>query len=106
MLHGEAVGFGILAACFLSKDMGFTAFSKTFFQHIAKQLTPLAHLLPPWKTCLEQLYLDKKSILNECNHTKMLIHCIMPCPNAIAKQQLLPPEAWRNSYDQLLNLFA
>lgn len=106
LLHGEAVGLGILAACCLAEAQGLPPFPRDFLARVATRLAPLAPLVPPWEACLERLPRDKKSGHDGQNPARTAIHCILPCPRAAAEQRLLPPEAWGPAYRRLLDLLA
>jgi 3-dehydroquinate synthetase len=106
LLHGEAVGLGTLAACCLAEDQGMTPFPPEFLRRVAGRLAPLAPLVPPWEACLDWLARDKKSGPDGENPDRTAIHCILPCPRALAKQRLLPPEAWGPAHRRMLALLA
>lgn len=98
--HGEAVGFGTLAACCLAERVGLPPFPKRLLRRIAAKLAPLISILPLWESCLDQLYLDKKCITDRTNSSKTEIYCVLPQFGAIAVQLLLPPKAWGFTYEQ------
>jgi 3-dehydroquinate synthetase len=104
LLHGEAVGLGTLAACCLAGDQGLPPFPEAFLARVAAPLAPLAPLVPPWEACLQRLLRDKKSAATGQNPARTAIHCILPCPGALAEQRLLPPEAWGPAHRRLLDL--
>jgi 3-dehydroquinate synthetase len=104
LLHGEAVGLGALAACCLAEAQGLQPFPPEFLARTAARLAPLAPLVPPWEACLERLERDKKSGPGRQNPARTAIHCILPCPRALAEQRLLPPEAWGPAHRRLLDL--
>jgi 3-dehydroquinate synthetase len=104
LLHGEAVGLGTLAACCLAGDQGLPPFPPAFLARIADRLRPLAGLVPPWPACLERLPRDKKSGADWQIPTRSAIHCILPCPGAVAEQRSLPPEAWGPAYRRMVEL--
>jgi 3-dehydroquinate synthetase len=104
LLHGEAVGLGTLAACCLAQDQGLPPFPADFLARTAARLRHLAPLVPPWEACLERLPRDKKSDARGGLRTGTAIHCILPCPRALAEQRLLPPEAWGPAHRRLTDL--
>lgn len=104
LLHGEAVGLGTLAACCLAELQGLPPFPPEFLARAVARLRPLAALAPSWEACLERLPRDKKSGADWQNPARSAIHCILPCPRALAEQRLLPPEAWGPAYRRLLDL--
>lgn len=104
ILHGEAVGFGLLTACYLSEELNLTKFPDSFIKVLINKLAPLAYLLPSWEDCLKQLYLDKKCV--HCNNTNnKLIYCVLPYYYAMAQQRILPPSIWQCAYKRLINSF-
>jgi 3-dehydroquinate synthetase len=104
LLHGEAVGLGTLAACCLAGSQGLPPFPPAFLARMAGHLVHLAPLLPSWEACLDRLPRDKKSAVNGKDPARTAIHCILPCPSALAEQRLLPPEAWGSAYERLIAL--
>ena len=104
LLHGEAVGLGTLAACFLAEEQGLKPFAPAFLAAAVEQLKPLAPLLPPWPVCLPLLGRDKKSGPDMQELGRSAIHCILPSPGAAAEQSFLPPEAWASAHRRLIAL--
>jgi len=102
LLHGEAVGLGTLAACFLAEDQGLTPFPADFLRRTAEVLKPLAPLVAPWEACVDLLARDKKSAPRAGGQGRSAIHCILPCPGAHAEQRFLPPDAWAPAHRRLV----
>ena len=95
---------GTLAACCLAEEQGLPAFPQAFLERAAARLRPLAPMIAPWEACLDWLARDKKSAPDRQNPARTAIHCILPCPRALAEQRLLPPEAWGPAHRRLLTL--
>jgi 3-dehydroquinate synthetase len=107
LLHGEAVGLGLLGACLLAEEQGLKPFPASLLDPLVRRLMPLASLVAPWHDCLPLLARDKKAVRapgsGEETPTTM-IHCILPRPNEPAVQRALPPQAWESSHSRLLSL--
>lgn len=99
LLHGEAVGLGLLAACALSELQGFKPFPAPLKEAMAERLAPLLPLVAPWEELLPWLRRDKKGVAGA-------IHCILPRPDGPPQQRLLPPEAWAEPYARLRHLIS
>jgi 3-dehydroquinate synthase len=97
LLHGEAVGLGLLAACFLSESANHPPFPDTVLKAMAEALRPLASLVPSWEACIPSLSRDKKAF-----HGGGEIHCILPLPGRRALQKPLPITAWADAHARLL----
>lgn len=107
LLHGEAVGLGLLGACLLAEEQGLKAFPLPFLEALARRLAPLADRVAPWSACLPLLARDKKARLilgPESGAAGTEIHCILPRPGEPAIQRTLPSEAWASSHARLLSL--
>ena len=107
LLHGEAVGLGLLGACLLAEEQGLKPFPATLLGPLARRLKPLASLVAPWQDCLPLLARDKKAV-QAAGHGEeapaTVIHCILPRPNEAAVQRALPPQAWESPHARLLTL--
>ena len=107
LLHGEAVGLGLLGSCLLAEDQGLKPFPASLLVPLVRRLAPLASLVATWQDCLPLLARDKKA-RHASGHTDAApsteIHCILPRPGEPAIQRVLPPEAWEAPHARLLSL--
>lgn len=101
LLHGEAVGLGLLAACFLAEAQGLPAFPEPLLQSLARRLAPLAPEIAPWDQCRPWLLRDKKAIAGSTG-TPTAVHCVLPQPGSRAELRFLPAEAWGLAHARLL----
>jgi 3-dehydroquinate synthetase len=107
LLHGEAVGLGLLGSCLLAEELGLKAFPASLLEPLVCRLAPLASLVAPWSACLPLLARDKKA-----HHTLGTggaapvteIHCILPRAGESAVQRTLAPQAWASPHARLLSL--
>ncbi|MBL0210660.1 MAG: 3-dehydroquinate synthase [Holophagaceae bacterium] len=100
LLHGEAVGLGLLAACFLAEELGLEPFPVPFLRRLAKALKPLAPLAASWEECRPWLLRDKKAAHGLSPWPEL--HCILPLPSERARQMALKADAWMIPHRRLL----
>ena len=107
LLHGEAVGLGLLGACLLAEEQGLKPFPASLLDALTRRLAPLAPMVAPWPDCLPLLARDKKAARSS-GHTEKAptveIQCILPRPNEPAVQRALPPQAWAATHARLLSM--
>jgi 3-dehydroquinate synthetase len=103
LLHGEAVGIGLLASCLLAEVQGLRPFPASLTRKLAARLAPLASWLPPWESLLPWLLRDKKGVGLQAG-PGFQIHCILPRPGETAVQRLLPPEIWAEPFARVKHL--
>lgn len=105
LLHGEAVGIGLLASCLMAEAHGLRPFPASLMDKLATRLAPLAPRLPSWDAVLPWLLRDKKGAgLTAAGSQGIQIRCILPRPGETALQQLLPPDAWAEPYARVKHL--
>ncbi len=107
LLHGEAVGLGLLGSCLLAEEQGLKALPAGLLELLARRLAPLLPLVPPWPACLPLLARDKKAKhapgpIGEVPVTE--IYCILPRSGEPAVQRALPPQIWETSHARLLSM--
>ena len=109
LLHGEAVGLGLLASCLMVEDLDLKPFPADFLDLLTQRLAPLAPLVPAWSACLPLLHRDKKA--RAAAHGPEAqpateIHCILPRVSEPAIQRILPPEAWADPHARMLQFLS
>lgn len=107
LLHGEAVGLGLLGSCLLAEEQGQKPFPSALLEPLARRLAPLAPLVAPWAACLPLLARDKKAV-HAPGHTEdqpaTEIQCILPRFGEPALQRTLPAQAWESPHARLLSM--
>lgn len=104
LLHGEAVGLGLLAACALSEELGEARFPPAFLALLARNLRPLAGRIQPWPVCRPFLIRDKKA--HRDAEGIAAIHSILPIPGRGALQRPLGPDSWARAHARMAELLA
>ncbi len=107
LLHGEAVGLGLLAACLLAVEQGLKPLPASLLKALVRRLAPLAPLVAPWSACLPLLTRDKKAQRTSGaagDGLSIEIRCILPRPGESAVQRVLAPQAWASPHARLLSL--
>jgi 3-dehydroquinate synthase len=99
LLHGESVGFGLLAACLLAEQEGLTPFPESFLTHLVTRLAPLSTHVRPWSQLLPWLLRDKKG-------GGGTLKCVLPRPGAPAVIHPLAPEAWEGPLGRMMERFS
>lgn len=109
LLHGEAVGLGLLAALLLAEAEGLPPFPAALKVRLAARLEPLAALAAPFEACRPFLLRDKKAGTRAASPESAgpsEIHCILPAPGRRAEIRPLPPDAWKGPHRRMMELLA
>jgi len=101
LLHGEAVGLGLLASCELAESLDLPNFGAAFRTSLAGLLEPLAPRVASFEDCLPFLRRDKKA-----GGARSEIHCILPLPGRRAEIRALPADAWREPHRRMVALLS
>ena len=104
LLHGEAVGLGLLAACALSEDQDGIRFPAGFLAALARSLKPLEDHIPSWESCRPFLDRDKKAFRDTDGIPA--IHSILPLPGQGALQRPIGPDPWARAHARMAELIA
>lgn len=106
LLHGEAVGLGLLGACFLAEEQGLKPLPPALLEPMTRRLAPLATQIVPWSECLPLLARDKKGrvVGTEWGTPTTEIHCILPRFGEPAIQRLLAPGVWESPLARMRSL--
>lgn len=95
LLHGEAVGLGLLAACLLAEQEGMSPFPEPFLHRLSQRLAPFAPHVRPWEELEPWLLRDKKG-------GGGTIRCVLPRPNAPAVIHPLAPDVWERPLQRMM----
>lgn len=106
LLHGEAVGLGLLGACILAEEQGLKPLPALLMTYLVQRLVPLAAQVPPWSVCLPLLARDKKgrAMVTDLGATATEIHCILPRFGEPAIQRMLPSGVWESPHARLQSM--
>jgi 3-dehydroquinate synthase len=104
LLHGEAVGLGLLGACALAEELGEARFPSAFLTLLASHLKPLEDRIASWETCRPFLERDKKAFRDAAGFPA--IHSILPLPGLGALQRPVGPDIWARAHARMADLIA
>jgi 3-dehydroquinate synthase len=103
LLHGEAVGLGLLGASLLAEEQGLKPLPTALLELMVRRLAPLASQVIPWSLCQPLLARDKKGRVVGAKSGAPVteIHCILPRCADTAIQRLLPPGSWESPHARM-----
>jgi len=97
LLHGEAVGLGLLAACLLSERNNIGIFPPSLIKKISVNLAHLSTNVPTWEKCVSFMSRDKK------NEKRGEVNFIIPAPCSAPIQKKISTKSLMPIYAKLLD---